>query len=196
MNILHIISSPKQKLSSSFKLSNTIVNQLLEKHPEATIEEMFPRVFPHADGDFIANYAIPKEQQSEEQKEILKLSDSALEQLHRADTIVIALPMYNFGIPSSLKAWIDQIVRPGISFAYDENGLRGLIPNKKVYLAISSGTVFSDGSSQFEDHAESYLKTVLRFIGITDVTVFRAEGMNHPAFMETALEKAIESVQI
>lgn len=196
MNILHVITSPKLTDSASLELSKTILGKLLDKYPDSTIEELKPGFMPHVDSDFLDAYYIPKEKQSEEQKNILKISDNALEQLNRADIIVIGLPMYNFGIPSSLKAWIDQIARPGIAFTYNENGPTGLISNKKVYLAISSGGVYSDGSSKFADHAESYLRTVLAFIGITDVSSYRAEGMAFPSLMDTALDKAIKAVQL
>lgn len=196
MNILHVISSPKQKASTSFQLSDTIVNQLLKKYPDSNVEELLPEYFPHASHEFIAAYGLPKDQQTVRQNEVLTHSDEAVEQLNRADVIVIGLPLYNFGIPSSLKAWIDQIVRPGIAFTYSEKGSVGLIENKKVYLAISSGGVYSNGLSRFNDHAESYLKTVLEFIGITDVSTYRAEGLAHPSLMDTALDKAINAVEL
>lgn len=196
MNILHLISSPKATNSTSFELSKTIIDQLLKKHPESAIQELKPGFFPHVDNEFLMAYSLPKEEQSEEQKSVLEISDNAIAQLNWAQIIVISLPVYNFGIPSALKAWIDQIARPGIAFTYDENGPTGLFTNKKVYLAISSGGVFSDGSSRFADHAESYLKTVLEFIGITDVTTYRAEGLSYASLMNSALDKAIKAVQL
>ncbi|KGO86766.1 hypothetical protein Q765_09060 [Flavobacterium rivuli WB 3.3-2 = DSM 21788] len=196
MNILHVISSPKQKASTSFQLSDAIVKQLLEKHPDGKVEELIPAGFPHASQEFIAAYDLPKHQQTARQNEVLTHSDKAIEQLQRADIIVIGLPLYNFGIPSSLKAWIDQIVRPGIAFTYSEEGIVGLIKNKKAYLALSSGGVYSDGLSHFSEHALNHLKTVLEFIGITDVSTYRAEGLAYPSLMDTALTKAISSIEI
>ena len=196
MNILHVISSPKKKASTSFQLSDAIVKQLLEKHPDGKVEELIPAGFPHASQEFIAAYDLPKDQQTARQNEVLIHSDKAIEQLHRADIIVIGLPLYNFGIPSSLKAWIDQIVRPGIAFTYSEEGIVGLIKNKKAYLALSSGGVYSDGLSHFSEYALNHLKTVLEFIGITDVSTYRAEGLAYPSLMDTALTKAISSIEI
>ena len=103
--------------------------------------------------------------------------------------------MYNFGIPSTLKAWIDHIVRAGVTFRYSDGFPEGLIKNKKVYLAISSGGVYSEGPMKSYDFTEPYLRTALGFIGLTDITVFRVEGTFVPGVKETALPKAIDSVK-
>ena len=113
-----------------------------------------------------------------------------------ADIIVIGAPLYNFSIHSSLKAWIDHIVRAGITFKYDENGANGLVTGKKVYVAFSSGGIYSEGPWKPFDFVEPYLKHILGFIGLTDITIFRVEGTNIPVVQDTALEKGISSIHL
>ncbi|RYY06683.1 MAG: FMN-dependent NADH-azoreductase, partial [Sphingobacteriaceae bacterium] len=104
-------------------------------------------------------------------------------------------PMYNFTIPSVLKAWIDHIARAGITFKYNADGSStGLITGKKVYLAVSTGGVYSSGDAVSADFVTPYLKAVLAFMGLTDVTVIRAEGFAIPALQGDALEKGIDSI--
>ena len=112
-----------------------------------------------------------------------------LEELLGADIVVIGAPMYNFSIPSQLKAWIDRVVVAGKTFRYGANGAEGLLKNKKVLIASSRGNIYAPGSpaASFEHH-ESYLIGVLSFIGLTDVTVVRAEGV---AFGQEAKEAAM-----
>ena len=119
-----------------------------------------------------------------------------LEDFLAADIVVIGAPMYNFSIHSVLKAWIDHVVRSGVTFRVSEAGVEGLIKGKKVYVAISSGGVYSDGPMKAYDFIEPYLRSVLGFIGLTDLTFFRAEGLNVPGVKETAMEKAEAAVTV
>ncbi|HEY8958316.1 FMN-dependent NADH-azoreductase, partial [Chitinophaga sp.] len=112
------------------------------------------------------------------------------------DIVVIAVPVYNFNIPSALKAWIDHVVRAGRTFSYGADGPKGLLKDKKIYLAIASGGVYSDGPLKAIDYTEPYLKTVFGFIGLHDVTTFRVEGVSSPELKETALQKGLESVVV
>jgi FMN-dependent NADH-azoreductase len=101
-----------------------------------------------------------------------------LEDLFAADIIVIGAPMYNFSIPSQLKAWIDRVVVAGKTFRYSASGAEGLLTRKKTFVASSRGNVYAPGSPAAAlDHHESYLTLVLSFIGLTDVTIVRAEGL-------------------
>jgi FMN-dependent NADH-azoreductase len=102
--------------------------------------------------------------------------------------------MYNFGIPSSLKAWVDHIARAGVTFRYTAAGAEGLVKNKKAYLAISTGAVFSEGAYKAMDFTEPYLKAVLGFMGITDLTTFRIEGLAIPGVSENAVSKSLQAV--
>jgi FMN-dependent NADH-azoreductase len=102
--------------------------------------------------------------------------------------------MYNFNIHSTLKAWLDHIVRAGVTFKYDKNGAEGLIKGKKVYIAETTGGIYSEGPMQANDYIAPYLKTILGLIGMIDVTIFRVEGTSIPGIQDTALEKGINSI--
>lgn len=197
MKILHLISSSRGSESFSNKLGNSIVDKLLAKHPGATVMEhhLVKSPFPHLEEVHLASFFTPEENRSPEQLEAVRHSDEAIAELLEADRIVIDVPMYNFSIPSTLKAWIDHITRAGITFTYSDNGVEGLVKNKKAYLAISSGGIYSEGVMKDADFTEKYLRFILGFIGITDVEVFRVEGVNMPEFKDHALPKAQKMVQ-
>lgn len=108
--------------------------------------------------------------------------------------VVIGVPMYNFGIPSTLKSWLDQITINGKTFQYTENGPVGLIGSKKFYLAIFSGGIYSEGTMKPLDFTENYLRATLGFIGFHNVTAVRVEGVKIPGMMESELEKSIGSL--
>lgn len=196
MKILHLISSPRGGASFSIKLGNAIVEKLQAANPGSTLttHNLVESPFPHLEEVHINSFFTPEESHTPEFAEAIKNSNSAIAELKDADAIVIGAPMYNFGIHSSLKAWIDHIARAGKTFSYSEKGPEGLIKNKKVYIAISSGGVYSDGPMKAYDFTESYLRSVLGFLGMTDVTVYRAEGLNVPDLKDIALDKAIESI--
>ncbi|WP_298741315.1 FMN-dependent NADH-azoreductase [uncultured Chitinophaga sp.] len=196
--ILHVISSPRGNASYSIQLGNAIVEKLLATWPGSTVKEynLVTKQFPHLEEALITSFFTPPEARSAENIEALQHSDEAIKALFDADIIVIGAPMYNFSIHSSLKAWVDHIGRAGVTFSYGENGPKGLVTGKKVYIAASSGGVYSEGPLQANDFVVPYLKAVLGFIGITDVTVVRAEGTSIPGIKEHALEKAIKSIAV
>ncbi len=196
--ILHVVSSPRGEESISIKLGNSITAQLLEAYPgsSVTTEDLNINPYPHIYDEQITALRSNSESHNEEQKELVKRSDKAIAELFDTDILVISLPLFNFGIPSTLKNWIDNVLRAGHTFSYTSEGPKGLVKDKKVYIAIASGAVYSDGPYQDYDFAIPYLKTVLAFIGITDVSVVRAEGLGISELAETALEKAIESIAV
>lgn len=196
--ILHIISSPRGEASFSIKLGNAIVEKLKEKYPDSTVKEsnLVAMQFPHLEEAHLTSFFTPPENRTEGNLEAVKHSDEAIKELMDADVIVLGAPMYNFTIHSSLKAWLDHVVRAGITFRYDANGAEGLVKNKKVYIAETSGGVYSEGPMQSYDFAAPYLKTILGHIGMTDVTVFRIEGTNIPGIQDNAVEKGINSIQL
>jgi FMN-dependent NADH-azoreductase len=137
--------------------------------------------------------------EAESLKNALHLSDQLTEELLSSDLLVIASPMWNFGIPSSLKAWIDHVVRAGKTFNYAGAGVEGLAKGKKAILVLASGGVFSEGPWKPWDTVEPYLRRILGFIGIDDVQTVRAEGMNIPPLAIYAVpngEKAVEALVI
>jgi FMN-dependent NADH-azoreductase len=200
MNLLHVIASPMGKNSTSLKLSTAIVKKIKlanAKSANSTVEIQERNVvgFPHVTEEYIAA-ANSKEGLTDRQKEVLKTSDEAVAQLVWADTIVIGLPMHNFAIPSYLKAWLDQITRPGKTFAYTADGRVGLLTNKKVYLAISSGGAYTNTVHKDWDFTAKYLKVAFDFIGLSDLTIFRAEGTAVPHLRDAALPNALNEVEL
>lgn len=191
--ILHISSSPRGAASSSILLGNRIIEKIQNLHPGSTVtvNDTTEKDYPHLDAAMINAYKA-----TEKPEEVLKDSDAAVQELFDADVIVISFPMYNFNLPSALKAWIDHIVRPGITFSYATGKPEGLLKDKKVYLAIAANGVYSEGPMQTYDHAAPYLRFILGFVGLTDITTFRIEGGGIPGIMETAVQKGLESVAV
>ncbi|MDB5756261.1 MAG: FMN-dependent NADH-azoreductase, partial [Massilia sp.] len=117
-----------------------------------------------------------------------QLSDALVDELLAADVIVIGAPMYNFSVSSTLKAWIDHVARAGRTFEYGATGPVGLVTGKKVFIVTAAGGVYSEGPSQAYDFLGTYLRSVLGFIGMTDITFVRAEGL---AMGEAALADSL-----
>ena len=196
--ILSIISSPRGEASNSIKLTNAIVEKLKEKDPAAVVhvKDLTKNPFPHLEEAHLNAFFTPVEHHTDANKEAIKHSDTAIKEIMDADVIVIGAPFYNFGIPSTLKAWIDHISRAGITFKYGANGPEGLITGKKVYIAVSSGGIYTEGPYKAADFVGPYLKCILGFLGMTDVTVVYAEGFSVPGVKDLALDKAIDSVTV
>lgn len=196
--IMHVVSSPRGAESVSIKLGNSITNQLKSAFPDSivTIKDLNINPFPHLFEEQILAMRSPSDTHTAKQKELVKRSNEAITELLDTDIVVISLPLFNFGIPSTLKNWLDNIIRAGQTFSYTPEGPKGLVTNKKVYIAIASGAVYSEGPYEKFDFAVPYLKAILGFIGISDVTVLRAEGLAIPGIMEHALEKALENFAV
>lgn len=195
--ILKIITSTNGENSFSNKLSDAIIEKLKESDPKSQIQtlDLTKTPLPYLTDLHISAVYTPQENHTEEQIAVMKYSDKAIENLLESDVIVIGVPLYNFGIPAVLKGWIDQIARAGKTFSYADGSPKGLVTNKKVYLSIASGAIFSEGPYKSYDFSESYLRAVFSFLGMTDVTTFRVEGTAIPDFAENALPKALSSVK-
>ena len=129
------------------------------------------------------------------QAEVVGVSDAVLDELFAANTIILATGFINFNISSTLKSWVDHVARSGKTFAYGENGPAGLVTGKKVYIVLASGGIYSEGAAVQMDHAIPYLRSVLGFIGMTDVEVIRIEGVGiGPDAVTAALAKATAKV--
>lgn len=167
MKILHLDSGIFVDGSVSRKLSADIVAQLKQQNGDAavTYRDLVVSPVPHLQADELLAEDKP-------------LFDEMINELKAADIVVIGAPMYNFTIPTQLKAWFDRVLQAGVTFNYTDNGPQGLLTGKKAIIASGRGGVYSIGEAAAFDHQEAYLKTVLAFIGITDVTVVRAEGLN------------------
>lgn len=198
MRILHLISSPKRSESFSQRLGSAIVEKLQAAHPGSTVvtRDLAAQPFPYLEESHFQSFYTPEEQRSPEQIAAIRHSDEAIAEVMAADIIVIGAPMYNFGITASLKSWIDHVARAGKTFSYSGPAPEGLVKGKKVYLAISTGGIYTEGFMKAYDFTESYLRTTLGFLGMTDVTAIRVEGVNIPDQKAVALEKAVASIEI
>lgn len=196
--ILSIVTSINGSGSFSIKLSQSIIDKLLTTYPGSTVitRDLANNPFPHLEESYLTSLFTPEEARGAEHKAALKHSDEAIKELMEADILVIGAPVYNFGIPSTLKSWIDHIVRAGVTFSYAAQGFpEGLVKDKKVYLAIASGAIYSEGPYKVYDFVEPYLRASLGFIGVKDIEVFRIEGTKMAEAKEAAWTKAVNSVQ-
>jgi FMN-dependent NADH-azoreductase len=198
MQILQIITSARGAESFSTKLSQGIIDKLQAAHPGSTVvvRDLAKHPFPHLEEAHLQAYFALAESRSPEQQEAVRHSDEAIAEVLAADVLVIGSPLYNFMITSSLKAWLDHLTRANVTFRYTPNGPEGLIKGKQVYLAVASGGVYSEGPMQPYDFATPYLRWMLGFLGMRDVTVARAEGVKLPELQATALQKGLESVTV
>ena len=196
--ILNVISSARGAASNSTQLANAIIEKLTEHYPGSTVKlrDLVEQQYPHLEESHLNAFFAPAENETPEYKEATQHSNEAIGEVLEADIIVIGVPIYNFNIPSALKAWLDHLVRAGKTFSYQTGLPEGLVKGKKVYLAIASGAVLSDGPMKSYDFAEPYLRTILGFIGMTDITTFRVEGASMPDLKETALQKGIDSIAV
>ena len=147
---LLIECSPRGNASFSRKLSHAIVEKLKQKNPglEVKTRDLMKNPTPHLEEAHLAAFYAPAEKHTAQDKEAIQHSNTSIAEIMAADTIVIGVPMYNFSIPSNLKAWIDHLARAGQTFRYTANGPEGLVQGKKVYLAIATGGVYSSGPSK------------------------------------------------
>jgi FMN-dependent NADH-azoreductase len=191
-NILLIQSSPRGSESTSRKVADHIVDELKARfsRTRVVVRDLSEDPPPHLGSAFISALSAKPEELTAGQSDALALSDALIEELVIADIVVLAVPMHNFGIPSTLKAWIDYVVRAGRTFTYSQGKPEGLLKGKRLILVLASGGVYSDGPAKQLDFQESYLRAVLGFIGITDVEVVRVEGI---AMSAIGPQKAVAS---
>jgi FMN-dependent NADH-azoreductase len=168
MKLLHLDASSLGQHSISRELTAAIVDQLAQEHPslQITYRDLSAHPIPHWNPV------------ADAQSDAGKLGQALLEEFLAADIVVIGAPMYNFSIPSQLKAWIDRVVVAGKTFRYTEAGPEGLAGDKRVIVASSRGGVYSAGPAAGMDFQENYLRAVLGFIGIGSPEFVRAEGVN------------------
>ncbi|MDG1432261.1 MAG: NAD(P)H-dependent oxidoreductase [Paracoccaceae bacterium] len=184
--LLRVDTSARRTGSISRQLTDAIVAKLA---PAETLTRDLANALPQIDETWVGANFTPADKRSEVQVETLALSDTLIAELRAADAIIIGVPVYNFGVPTALKAWIDLIARAGETFKYTETGPVGLLENKKVYIAMASGGV-PVGSPM--DYATTYLKQVLNFVGLTDIEIIAADGMATDA--ENKLKAANDAV--
>jgi len=194
MKLLHIDSSALGDGSVSRQLTAAVVARWRQARPDLQVVHRHPAADapPHFSPALVGALFGKPEDLNEAQRADLALSETLVSEFLAADVVVIGAPMYNFSIPSQLKAWIDRIAQKGRTFAYTEKGPVGLAGGKQVIVASSRGGIYSAGAAQALDFQEAYLRGVLGFFGVTDVSVVRAEGVNIGA---EAKAKALAAAQ-
>lgn len=176
MNILQINASARRDGANSTRVADQITARLQAANPGATLTLRDLAVTPHPLLDEAALGALftPADARSPEQAARVALDDALIAEIQAHDTIVLGVPMYNFGVPVQLKSWIDAIARAGVTFRYTATGPEGLLTGKTVYVALARGGLYRDTPN---DSQVPYLKSVLGFLGLTDVRFIYAEGL-------------------
>src|SRR5216683_803045 len=177
--LLKIDSSPMGERSVSRKLTAAFAKTWTKAHPGGTVisRDLTTLHIPIVDGAWVAAAYTPEGARTAQQKDALAVSELLIAELQKADEYVVGVPMHNFSIPSTLKLWIDQVVRAGKTFSYSSAGPQGLLTGKKATLLIASGGAYGQGTpSASYNFVTPYLLTVFGFIGITDVDIIAAEG--------------------
>lgn len=183
-HLLHIDSSPRGERSHSRRLSREFVEQWKQNHPDdiVTYRDVGRNPVPHVDEPWIAAAFTPPEQRTPELWEAIRISDRLVDEFLAADIYVIGVPMYNFSVPSTFKAYIDQIVRVGRTVAFEPgnsaNAYKPLAQGKKMYIIEARGDSGFQPGGRYEkmNHHDPYLVTVFGFIGITDITFVHVEN--------------------
>ncbi len=176
MNILQVNSSARTEGSHSTALAARLVERLREARPDArvAVRDLSRRPHPALDEAALQALFTPEDARTPEQARRVAMDDALIEEIQGADVVVLAVPMYNFGVPAALKNWIDAISRARVTFRYTEHGPEGLLTGKKVYVVLTRGGQYRDTPA---DTQVPYLRTVLAFLGMTDVEFIYAEGL-------------------
>ena len=193
MKLLRIDSSARRN-SVSRQLTARFTEAWQQEHPDGTVIErdLAATPLPHVTDEWAQAIHTNPDSLTAEQKRVLQLSDELVEELVQADTIVIGAPMYNFAITAPLKAWIDQVVRVGKTVLFAASGPQGILKDKKVFVVTSRGGAYRPGTpTERFDYQEPYLRHILAFIGLTDVTFIHAENQKPGAQPEIAKATAI-----
>ena len=181
MNLLLVTSSLFGEASQSRLIAREFVATWLRNNPGTRVVErdLTPETMPHLTQATLGAVMAPADKRTPAQAELAAFADALIAEVERADTIVLAAPMYNFTIPTTLKAWLDHIARAGRTFRYTAAGPEGLLKGKKVYVVTGRGGVYSGESpARAMDFQEPYLRAILGFVGMTDVEFIHIEGLN------------------
>lgn len=176
MKILQINASARSTGANSTRLADAVTARLLAQNPQASVElrDLASDPHPVLDEPALGALFTPAEQRTPEQAARVALDDALIAQVQAVDAIVLGVPMYNFGVPVQLKTWIDAIARAGVTFRYTANGPEGLLKGKKVYVALARGGLYRDTPA---DSQVPYLRSVLAFLGLSEVEFIYAEGL-------------------
>lgn len=175
MKILHIDSATTGDQSVSRELTSAIVDHFKAKHPDATVvvRDLGKDPLPHLDETTTGALRLPPEAQNDAMKSAYPEQRAVLDEFASSDVVVIGAPMYNFTVPSQLKAWIDRLAVPGVAFSYSEAGPKGLLGGRQVVIASSQGGMYEDGDAA--EHQESLLRIFFSLVGLPDIKIIRAD---------------------
>jgi FMN-dependent NADH-azoreductase len=175
--LLQINSSLFSADGQSSQLANAFVELWLADKPDTQVvfRDLAVNPIPHLDAQRVAAFFSQPDARTADQLDYVAESDALINELKQANVIVIGLPMYNFGIPSTLKAYFDQIARAGVTFRYTENGPEGLLSGKKVFIFAARGGQYAGTAL---DTQTTYVRDFLQFLGLDDVEFVYAEGLN------------------
>lgn len=176
-NVLVIESSARQQGSVSRQLTAEFMARWQQAHPQdvVVVRDLALEPVPHLDADLLGGWMKPAAERTPAEQSALERSERLTAELLAADVLVLAAPMYNFAIPSTLKAWLDHVLRAGVTFQYTAQGPQGLLQGKRAVVLTARGGVHAGGPL---DQQEPYLRQALGFIGIRDVRFIHAEGLN------------------
>jgi FMN-dependent NADH-azoreductase len=199
--LLHVNSSPLYGRSVSRQLTDAFVTQWKSSHPDGIVvdRDLNATSIPPINADWVGAVYTPEVARTQQQKDSLLLSDTLLAELEQTDEFVFGVPMHNFGVPSVLKLWIDQITRVGRTFSYADGKPKGLIIGKKATFIIATGGIY-DAQTQMAsfNFVEPYLRSLFGFLGLTDTTFLTAGGtmaLNHGQDRDAFLAPHLQTVQ-
>lgn len=197
--LLYVTSSLFGENSTSRRIAGEFIASWQQAHPGTQVIErdLVADAIPHLSLDTLSSLATSEAERSPAQAAAAAYADALVDELEAADTIVLAVPMYNFSIPSTLKAWIDHVARAGRTFRYTEAGPQGLLGGKKVYIVTGRGGVYSgESAARSFDFQEPYLRAVLGFLGLDDITLIHVEGLKlGPEAAQSGLERARQTIR-
>ena len=199
--LLHIDSSPLYGRSISRQLTEAFVTEWKSSHPNGTVvdRDLTAASIPPVTGEWVGAAYTPEETRTPQQKEVLALSDTLLSELEQADEYIFGVPMHNFGVPSVLKLWIDQVARVGRAYSYTDGTAKGLLTGKKATFIIATGGNYDPQTQRASfNFVEPYLRSVFSFMGVTDVTFLTAGGtaaLNYGQDRDAFLAPHLQAVQ-
>lgn len=196
--LLHIDSSGKGSLSVTQALTAHFANRWKQENQNGTIiyRHLAESNLPFVNADLIAAFYTPSDKLTAEQRKLLEQSDQLTSELVDADEYLFGIPMYNFSVPAVFKAYIDLVARVGKTFRYENGRPKGLLENKKLTVVTASGGDYSSGPAKDLDFVEPYVRAIMRFIGVTDITFIKAHGSNPDTIAATSevARKSIDSL--
>ncbi|GJJ05013.1 FMN-dependent NADH-azoreductase [Duganella rhizosphaerae] len=197
MKILHITCSPRGQQSVSYRLSQRVMDRLLSQHPAAQIvtRDLWAEPLPHVDGEYAGALGSTRDgakPASGRAMSSLALSERLIAELRDAECVIIATPMHNFTVPSALKAWLDHVVRIGVTFNATPEGKIGTLADRPVYIAVSSGGYRTGERARQPDFLEPYLRAILPTIGLKNLSFFSVESTVAGPEATTAAFAAVE----